>query len=78
MRLPNVAELLKIEVPESVTPATGPRQRPAAPSPTLDAFLEYAFRPLYLGAAAWVALSVAIWIFSPLEGCAERRVLARA
>lgn len=35
------------------------------PSPSLRAFLEYAFRPLYPAAAAWGGLSVSIWIFAP-------------
>ena len=48
-------ELLRIEEPAE--PATG--------SPALAAFLEFAFRPLYLGAAAWAAVSIAIWIFQP-------------
>lgn len=33
--------------------------------PSLDAFLEYGFRPLYLAGAAWAAFSVAVWIFAP-------------
>lgn len=65
MRQPNVAELLKIEEPEPVTPPRAVRKPPAAPAPSMEAFLEYAFRPLYLAAAAWAALSVAIWIFAP-------------
>lgn len=37
-----------------------------APAPSFPAvFLEYAFRPLYLGGALWAALSVAVWIFAP-------------
>ena len=34
-------------------------------APSLGAFLEYAFRPLYAGGASWAALSVAVWIFAP-------------
>ena len=33
--------------------------------PSLDAFLQMGFRPLYLGGACWAALSIAIWIFVP-------------
>lgn len=47
-------ELLRIEEPA-----------PAGNPPSLAAFLEYAFRPLYLGGALWAALSVAVWIFAP-------------
>ncbi len=40
--------------------------RPAVP-PAVDlrAFLNLAFRPLYLAGTAWAALSVAVWIFAP-------------
>jgi len=38
---------------------------PARLPPSMTAFLEYAFRPLYLGGALWAALSVAVWIFAP-------------
>lgn len=34
-------------------------------APSLSAFLELAFRPLYLGAVAWAMISVAIWIYAP-------------
>lgn len=60
-----MADFLKIEEPEPVTPPRAVRKPPAAPTPSLEAFLEYAFRPLYLAAAVWAALSVAIWIFAP-------------
>lgn len=58
-----MAELLKIEEPAPPVPPERPV--PKQQEPSLEAFLEYAFRPLYLGAAAWAALSVAIWIFAP-------------
>ncbi len=40
--------------------ASGQKSRP-----NLSAFLELAFRPLYLGATAWALLAVALWIFAP-------------
>ena len=33
--------------------------------PSLAAFLSLGFRPLYMAGAAWAAISVAIWIFTP-------------
>lgn len=45
--------------------ANRPRARNDTNAPSLDALLEYAFRPLYVAAAAWAALSVAVWIFMP-------------
>ena len=36
---------------------------PAAPS--LHAFLELAFRPLYLAGTAWALIAIGIWIFAP-------------
>jgi len=50
-----LAELLSI---------TEPRAAQLAP-PSLGAFLQMGFRPLYLGGACWAALSIAIWIFVP-------------
>ncbi len=35
------------------------------PSPSLRAFLELAFRPLYLGGTAWAVIAIAIWIYAP-------------
>jgi len=58
-----MAELLKIEEPAPHMPPLPPVPKKQVPS--LEAFLEYAFRPLYLGATAWAAISVAIWIFAP-------------
>lgn len=42
-------------------------QMPPPPSttPSLEAFLEYAFRPLYLAGVAWALVAVALWIFAP-------------
>lgn len=50
-----MSQLLQIEEPLSA--------RSAAPS--LRAFLEMGFRPLYPLTCAWAALSVALWIFAP-------------
>jgi uncharacterized protein involved in response to NO len=44
-------------------------EEPAAPAraaPSLQAFLEMAFRPLYLAGTAWALVAIAIWIFVPL------------
>lgn len=38
---------------------------PARAAPNLRAFLELAFRPLYLGGAAWSLIAVGIWIYAP-------------
>lgn len=50
-----MSELLHIEEPVT----------PAQVAPSLRAFLEYAFRPLYLAGALWAAISIAIWVFAP-------------
>lgn len=34
-------------------------------SPSFSAFLELAFRPLYLLGAAWAAIAVLVWVFAP-------------
>lgn len=39
--------------------------RPAGSSPSLSAFLELAFRPLYLGGTVWAIIAIAIWIYAP-------------
>lgn len=41
-------------------PAAAPRI-----APSMEAFLDLAFRPLYLAGALWGAVAVAIWIFAP-------------
>lgn len=52
-------------------PTSPPRkpvfQMPPPPStaPSLEAFLEYAFRPLYLAGVSWALVAVALWIFAP-------------
>ncbi|MEO6748293.1 MAG: NnrS family protein [Casimicrobiaceae bacterium] len=38
---------------------------PKPPRPSLRAFLELAFRPLYLAGAAWAAVAVGVWVFAP-------------
>jgi uncharacterized protein involved in response to NO len=43
-------------------------EEPAAPervAPSLQAFLEMGFRPLYLAGTGWALIAVAIWIFMP-------------
>jgi uncharacterized protein involved in response to NO len=39
--------------------------QPARPAPSLRAFLELAFRPLYLGGAAWALIAIGLWIYAP-------------
>ncbi len=38
---------------------------PARAAPSLRAFLELAFRPLYLGGVAWALIAIGIWIYAP-------------
>ena len=38
---------------------------PERPAPSLQAFLELAFRPLYLAGTAWALAAVVIWVFAP-------------
>ena len=43
-------------------------EEPAAPirmAPNLHAFLELAFRPLYLAGTAWAAIAIGIWVWAP-------------
>jgi uncharacterized protein involved in response to NO len=43
-------------------------EEPAAPvrvAPSVQAFLELAFRPLYLAGAAWALIAIAIWVWAP-------------
>lgn len=45
-----------------------PIKEPAAPparAPSLHAFLELAFRPLYLFGTAWALIALAIWVWAP-------------
>lgn len=39
--------------------------QPVRVAPSLRAFLELAFRPLYLGGAAWALIAIGIWIYAP-------------
>ncbi len=38
---------------------------PKGSAPSLRAFLELAFRPLYLAGVAWALVAIAIWIYAP-------------
>lgn len=38
---------------------------PSHAGPSLGAFLELAFRPLYLAGTAWAAIAIAIWVWAP-------------
>jgi uncharacterized protein involved in response to NO len=42
-----------------------PAAQPARAAPSLRAFLELAFRPLYLGGTAWALIAIGIWIYAP-------------
>lgn len=50
-----MANLLQIDEPET----------PERIAPSLQAFLEMGFRPLYLAGTAWALVAVALWIFWP-------------
>lgn len=50
-----MGNLLQINEPET----------PERIAPSLQAFLEMGFRPLYLAGAAWALVAVALWIFWP-------------
>jgi len=39
--------------------------RPESTAPSLRAFLELAFRPLYLAGTAWALIAIGIWIYAP-------------
>lgn len=39
--------------------------QPALAAPSLSAFLELAFRPLYLAGSAWALIAVGLWIYFP-------------
>ncbi|QIM48831.1 NnrS family protein [Pusillimonas sp. DMV24BSW_D] len=50
-----MANVMFIQEPE--------KQKPAKPS--MHAFLELGFRPLYIAGCAWALISVALWVFAP-------------
>ena len=39
--------------------------QPERAAPSLRAFLELAFRPLYLAGVAWALIAIAIWVYAP-------------
>ncbi|HEX7437433.1 MAG TPA: NnrS family protein [Caldimonas sp.] len=39
--------------------------QPARAAPSLRAFLELAFRPLYLAGVAWALIAIGIWVYAP-------------
>ena len=39
--------------------------QPDRAAPSLRAFLELAFRPLYLAGVAWALVAIGIWIYAP-------------
>ncbi len=46
---------IKFKKPTQLTPL----------APSLSAFLELAFRPLYLGGATWALIAIGLWIYAP-------------
>src|SRR6187401_3202552 len=57
-------------IPQGKASASGmiPLEEPAGSgrvAPSLRAFLELGFRPLYLGGAAWALIAVGIWVWAP-------------
>ncbi len=59
--MPSPELCIEAEVAELMEATTQPER--AAPS--LRAFLELAFRPLYLGGVAWALIAIGIWIYAP-------------
>lgn len=51
------------------TAATGPQSQEASLkgpiAPSMKAFLELAFRPLYLAGVGWALVAIALWIYAP-------------
>lgn len=39
--------------------------RPPRAAPSLSAFLELAFRPLYLAGSAWALIAIGLWVYAP-------------
>lgn len=39
--------------------------QPARAAPNLSAFLELAFRPLYLAGGAWALIAIGLWVYAP-------------
>jgi len=54
----------KLRTPSNLLQLKEPAATGGAPS--LSAFLEMGFRPLYLGGVAWALVAIALWIFAPL------------
>ena len=58
MSIPPVRTAAGIPTPQEPTP-----QAPVAPS--MKAFLELAFRPLYIAGIGWALIAIALWIYAP-------------
>ena len=58
MSIPPVRTAASIPTPQEPTP-----QAPVAPS--MKAFLELAFRPLYIAGIGWALIAIALWIYAP-------------
>lgn len=63
MRQPWSPQANRVRDTMSFIPIREPKATPSRPS--IRAFLELAFRPLYIGGAAWAIVSIAIWIYAP-------------
>lgn len=58
MSIPPVRAAASVFQPQEPTP-----QAPVAPS--MKAFLELAFRPLYLAGVGWALVAIALWVYAP-------------
>ena len=58
MSIPPVRTAASIPTPQEQAP-----QAPVAPS--MKAFLELAFRPLYIAGIGWALIAIALWIYAP-------------
>ena len=58
MTIPSVRPAASVLQPQEPTP-----QVPVAPS--MKAFLELAFRPLYLAGIGWALVAIALWVYAP-------------
>ena len=58
MSIPPVRTAASIPTPQEPAP-----QAPVAPS--MKAFLELAFRPLYIAGIGWALIAIALWIYAP-------------
>lgn len=58
MSIPQVRTAASVLQPQEPTPH-------AAVAPSMRAFLELAFRPLYLAGVGWALIAIALWVYAP-------------